>query len=112
MSLEKDRTTKCLCMINMFLFLPVLSNVLEKTHQYDGKDLKVQLYFDCIGIVPADHDASVPFPTSIEIAETDAEIISFIKEGRMQQFEKSMELITCRYLALSFNWSFQLRTLI
>ena len=96
---------------NMFLFLSVLTKVLEKTHHYDGMELKVHLYFDCVGIVPADHDSSiltVPFPRSIDITDQDMEIISFIKDGHMQQIEKTMELSSCRCEVLYGCLTFQL----
>ena len=39
--------------------LSVLSNVLRKKHRFEGCELDVRRYYECMGVVPSDHNPNV-----------------------------------------------------
>ena len=52
-------------------FLSVLTNVLKRTHRFEGCQLNIRRYYQCLGVVPVDHNLNVlkvPLPMSQDAA--------------------------------------------
>ena len=64
-------------------FIPVAENVLSKAkHQHEGKELKLRVFRETLGIIPGDHDCNRPhllFPTDTYISDLDLYKIQFLK---------------------------------
>ena len=65
------------------LFIPVAEQVLSKAkHQHEGKELKLRIFRETLGIIPGDHDCSRPhllLPADTYISDLDLYKIQFLK---------------------------------